>query len=266
MHILSKYFNALEIPDPRPDLECVRKITCRHPAIFPFTSIPVLLHSPLPLDPHSLIEKIVVAGKGGYCFEHNKLLFLALQELQLNVIPLLARIRHNCPEITPLTHRVTILRLGSTEYLLDVGNGYLTPNLPLPLDGSSHRTATGQIYRIRETTADNYNLELLQSSEEPYIVYTFSKQPYYEPDFELSHYYSSKHPQAVFVNNLVLTKILPECIISLRNGIYYKISSQKSEKNLITDQAHFTAILRDDFKYPTSDTEILILFKDFIQQ
>ncbi len=266
MNKLTKYFQALQINKPQPDFECVKNIVCRHPATFPFSSIPVLLHSPLPLDLHSLIEKIVISGKGGYCFEHNKLLFLALQELQLDVTALLARILHNSTEITPLTHRITILRYDSTEYLLDVGNGYLTPNLPLPLDGSIHKSTTGQAYRVREVSAGTYNLELLKDSEPPYIIYRFRKQQYYEPDFELSHFYSSKHPQATFVRNLVLAKIFPEYIISLRNNAYYRICSQKSEKYLITDLSDFAAILRDDFKYPISDNEIIILFKNFIQQ
>ncbi len=263
MNILRKYFDSLNITSPEITLEGITQIIKHHLEKFPFTSIPVLLGFDLQLDIDFLINKLIVQGKGGYCFEHNKLLYNAMKYLNLNVTPLLARVIMNKKTIPPKTHRITILEYSGERYLLDVGNSYYSLPLPVNLNGTEAITQLGQTYRIAKKSPDIYELQYIQKKS-IFIIYQFTFQKCYEVDFELSHFYSHKHPKATFVNNMVISKVFQDEIRSLRNNTYYKIFSQNASQSAIKDIHHFREILTNDFEYILSDTETEYLYNKFI--
>lgn len=259
MNTLTDYFKALNITTPSPTFACLRSIIEGHLSTFPFTSIPVLLSEELPLELPAIIERLVGKGRGGYCFEHNKLLYSALERIGWKVTPLLARIILGRENIPPKTHRITILELDGESYLVDVGNSYFSPPMPVKLDGTEVTSKSGKTFRISRDASDTYALELVLT-DEIFTIYTFRFQPCFEADFELSHFYSHKHPKATFVNNLVLSKVFPDEIRSLQNNIYYRMFSQNTVETVITDISVFSSIIKIDFKYPATDNEIEFLF------
>ena len=46
----------------------------------------------------------------------------------------------------------------------------------------------------------------------------------------MGHFYSSNHPNAVFVNNFIISLILPKTILALENNTYHKIMRIKQIK------------------------------------
>ena len=75
----------------------------RHSAAIPFENLNPLLGLPVALDLPSVAEKLVAQGRGGYCFEHNRLLWAALEALGFAVSGLAARVVWNMPAgaVTP---------------------------------------------------------------------------------------------------------------------------------------------------------------------
>jgi N-hydroxyarylamine O-acetyltransferase len=65
-----------------------------------------VLGQPVSMEPPALLAKLVAGGRGGYCFEHNTLLRLALTSLGFEAAPLLCRVRWGkaAEEITTFTH------------------------------------------------------------------------------------------------------------------------------------------------------------------
>jgi len=61
-----------------PTLETLHAVVARHAATIPFENLDVLLGRPIRLDAESLQKKLVRERRGGYCFEQNGLLLLAL--------------------------------------------------------------------------------------------------------------------------------------------------------------------------------------------
>ena len=71
-------------------------------------------------------RKLVGSLRGGYCFEQNVLLQMALEEKGYTVVPLLCRVRWGKPDDalgpnTAFTHLALKVRLDEGDYLVDVG-------------------------------------------------------------------------------------------------------------------------------------------------
>src|SRR5688572_13841276 len=73
---LDSYFARIGYDGPHvPTLETLRAIQLLHPQAIAFENLNPLLALPVKLDVESLQQKLVRSRRGGYCFEHNGLLF-----------------------------------------------------------------------------------------------------------------------------------------------------------------------------------------------
>ena len=79
---LDAYLGRIGYDGPRvPTLQTLRAIQRLHPQAIAFENLNPLLGLPVKLDILSLQEKLIRSRRGGYCFEHNGLLFQALRAL-----------------------------------------------------------------------------------------------------------------------------------------------------------------------------------------
>lgn len=130
-----------------PTLTTLRAVVAAHVATIPFENIDVLLGRPPKLDLASLQAKMVRGGRGGYCFEQNKLLRAALQALGFAATGLLARVVRGFPADAErvATHMAVRVDLPEGPFLADVGFGNLTPTAPLALVPEIERPAIGAV-------------------------------------------------------------------------------------------------------------------------
>src|SRR5688572_2362429 len=80
-----------------PDFETLQAVARQHATTIPFENLDVLLGRPISLEPAALLQKLVHGKRGGYCFEQNNLLLLALRAIGYDVTPLGARVRWQIP-------------------------------------------------------------------------------------------------------------------------------------------------------------------------
>ena len=76
MEKVKKYFEriGLELPEQIvPDSALLKKLQFAHCTTVPYENLDILRQIPLSLEPEALYEKVVVQGKGGFCFELNGL-------------------------------------------------------------------------------------------------------------------------------------------------------------------------------------------------
>ncbi|MEY4230207.1 MAG: hypothetical protein RLZZ362_1056 [Actinomycetota bacterium] len=261
--LIHRYLHAIGMAAGEPTLELLTQIVRRHLAQFPFSSIGVRLNDALPLDPERLFERIVERGRGGYCFEHNGLLFAVLSELGYDVTVRLARVINNGDHLPGLTHRVTHVHIGGTTYVVDVGFGPTGPAIPVAMPrsnaGATEPWPDSQTHRVIERRPGEFHLQC-RHSDAPFSLYRFDLGTYGQADCELGHFFSHRHPDAVFVNNLVASRILDREVRSLRNRSYRIVRSDDTVDVEVADAEQLLELLRDDFGLSVSDDEGRKLF------
>ncbi len=240
------YFDRLQLGSKPISLEFVAQLQLRHLAEFSFNSLAVLLERDISLNIDDIINKVVKQNWGGYCFEHNKLMHDALAALGFTVRCLIAKVINNQDIDTPRTHRITLLEWQNKPYLIDVGFGASCLLAPIKIEHNAHVECRGKQFRVVINKNQDFQLELLTPAGY-FSLYTFNLQQYTEADCLMGHFYSHKYPGAIFVNNLVVSQILPELTLSLRNDQYHKICVDRTEVIAVADASHLQSIIEQDF-------------------
>jgi len=256
--VTTGYLAALGLAPRPPDLGLLRDLVRRHVARFPFCSVGPRLGDELPLELAALYDRIVVRARGGYCFEQNGLFHAVLEELGFAVRLCLGRVVHNQDIHPPLTHRFSLVRFGTDEYLADVGFGPMGPDQPVGM-ALRQPLAGERAFGVRERRPGELQLVTLRDGCE-YALYRFSPGDYGPADCELGHFYSHRHPNAVFVNNLVASRILPDEIRSLRNREYRVTAPSGESTSAVTSAVRLRELLRLEFGVRVTAAESRALF------
>lgn len=214
---LDAYCARIRYGGPRePTLPVLCALTALHPQQIPFETLDPLLGRPVPLDLPSVQAKLVRGGRGGYCQEQNLLFHDVLAAIGFAVTPLGARVVWMMPgRDAPLTHRLTLVTLEAGPFIVDVGFGGQGPTAPLRLQpGLEQSTPHGRYRLVRE--ADIYELQFyLRDAWAP--MYRFTLAPLTPIDFEMANWFTSTHPQALFVRNLLIARVVGDTRVNLRN-------------------------------------------------
>lgn len=257
------YLEALDLSLSDDDLKFIRQLQSRHLEKFSFNSLAVVLSEVIPLDSESLHRKIVQYRRGGYCFEHNKLTYDVLSDMGYEVRILLARVVYNNGEEVPKTHRVTLLKLGGDQYIVDTGFGQFGARFPINLTPGLEQRQGLTRYRIVKDTNDEYAFQIFQKGEF-HTLYTFDLARYIESDCLLGHFYSHQHAQAVFVNNLVACRKGGDCIRSLRNEEFHRIRGDgQTEIVMIDGGGVLQGVLAEEFGLSVDSSEAEFLYNKF---
>ncbi|HEY8539172.1 MAG TPA: arylamine N-acetyltransferase [Steroidobacteraceae bacterium] len=216
---LDLYFSRIGYRgNPRADLETLSELQRLHAEAIAFENLDPLTGRRVKLDPASLQQKLIVEGRGGYCFEHNGLMQLVLRKIGFDVIPLGARVMWNSPPdtILPRTHSLTCVRIGGESYIVDVGFGSLTPTSPLRLQTGIVQETNHEPMRL-VAEGETYVLEALtESTWRP--MYRFDLQPQFPADYAMANWYVSTFPESHFVNRLGVARPVPGRRYTLRGA------------------------------------------------
>ncbi len=256
--LLPHYLARLGLVAAAPSLTLLEQTVARHLEQFPFASVSVQLGEEMPLALPSLFERLVDRRRGGYCFEQNALLFAMLEAVGFQTRLLLARVIYNQDIHPGLTHRITLVSLEGVDHVVDVGVGPLGPRVPVPFGGAERRDGWRR-YRVAQPRTGEFHLQCFKDADW-YSLYRFELHRYGETDCELGHFYSHRHPAAVFVNNLVVTRLLPDRILSLRNRDYRVMTAQGEELQNVENAAFLRRLLSDEFALQVTPDEAGRLF------
>jgi N-hydroxyarylamine O-acetyltransferase len=256
--ILVGYLQALGLQKTTADLAFLNEITRSHVSRFPFSSVGPMLGDELPLDLESLYQRIVLKRRGGYCFEQNGLMYELLAELGFSVNLYLGRVIYN-EDIHPgLTHRITLVEVNGSQYVVDVGFGPLGPSQAVPMSGETSRQGFRQ-FRVLQRHAGEFHMQTLKEGDF-YSLYKFELNRYGQADCEVGHFYSHRHPKASFVNHLVVSRILDRKVRSLRDREFRIVTPTTEQKLPIENASHLKTILHEQFDIKVSNTESTHLF------
>lgn len=184
-----------------------------HVTSIPFENLDSHRGIPVSLAQEDLERKLVRERRGGYCFEHNLLLASALEQLGLQVEPLLARVRVGTPRGTVRGRSHLVLRVTDGDgraWQADAGFGLGTLLEPIPFgaDASAAYEQAGWSFRVVE---DGPEVVLQTPANGTWSdVYAFLPEPVPRIDIETSNWWTCTHPSSPFVFGLVAAVNYPD--------------------------------------------------------
>lgn len=241
-----------------PTLETLQHIHLLHTCSIPFENLDALLGRTIRLELDNVFEKLVVAGRGGYCYEQNALLRAALEDIGFDVEDLAARVLiTQSPEMPARTHRLLLVTINQQRYLADVGFGGKTLTSPLRLETDVEQPTAHGVYRLGHLDGD-YLLSIKQ--QDGWMpLYRFDLQPQYFSDFQVANHYVSTWPESYFRHHLMLCLHKPDgTTLTLSNR---QFSGEQREE--MVDERAVYQLLQEKFGLRLDHEQYGISFDEF---
>ncbi|MGD0130822.1 MAG: arylamine N-acetyltransferase [Bryobacteraceae bacterium] len=229
-------------------LDTLEAVHALHPAAIPFENLNPLMGWPVALDIDSLQAKMVLGGRGGWCFEHNALLRHALEALGFSVTNLAARVIWNVPPGSPVgarSHMLLLVDVNGLPYISDVGFGGNVLTAPLRLEPHVAQPTPHEPHRLLPLE-NGLVLEASVGGEwKPF--YRFTLEPQFPADYEVSNWYLCQHPSSFFRHTLIAARVNPEGRYALLNNALAIHRKSGAEKRNLPDVAALRSCLETDF-------------------
>jgi N-hydroxyarylamine O-acetyltransferase len=235
----------------------------RHLGTVAFENLDIFLTGRISVDLPDIQEKIVVRGRGGYCYEQAQLFGAVLERLGFGVDRLLARVGPDGGPARPRTHLTLRARAGTGVWLADVGFG---SSPPAPLSLRRYRSGgpqeiDGWIYEIApdEDNGDEvWKLREYQAGE--WVTqHRWDESPVHPIDIVLSNHYTSTHPDSWFTWQPIIVRRFPDAIRSIiGRGYTVARPGYVKERRVLTDR-EFAEALTGEFGLTLTSEEIEIL-------
>ena len=169
----------------------------------PFENLDVQAGKVVSLIPEEIVEKIVLRNRGGYCYEVNGIFTMALEALGIPYRFVAARPMFY-PVKRPKTHMAIVLRVDGEEWLCDLGFGSYGIRAPMRLNLVDVEAKQDfDTFMLSKTNDQEYLLKALVDGEWA-NQYGFDLYPQDWIDFVPANYLNSTHPDAIFVQKLVI--------------------------------------------------------------
>ena len=221
---------GLRVP-PSATAEGLERLVRAHRLAVPFENLDIPLGRGITLDPDAVFDKLVRRRRGGYCFEQNGLLNMALAALGFDARPLLARVWLGVGEepATPVTHQLELVRLDGRDWIADAGfGGSWCP--PMPLDDIETDPAPdGARHRLRPHPRFGWMLERRGPAEstdgrggdgpEWQRQYSFTLAETHAIDREQCNHWTSTRPGTRFTSLAIASRVLEDGFLSLTGRV-----------------------------------------------
>ncbi|WP_082615106.1 arylamine N-acetyltransferase family protein [Paenibacillus sp. Soil787] len=167
----------------------------------PYENLDIMNRIALSLDPQDVYQKIVVRGRGGYCFELNALFGWLLRELGYSVTDLVARFWRDEPNSPPKRrHHVLKVEAEGTAYLCDVGVGGIVPRRPIAWIEGLEQHQGEESYRLERDVYYGWML-CEQKNKEWNRIYSFTEEPQLPKDFTFATFWCENAPDSIFTKS-----------------------------------------------------------------
>ncbi|OUR95780.1 hypothetical protein A9Q84_14865 [Halobacteriovorax marinus] len=259
------YLENLGIKDSELTVDTLNAIVNAHLSNYSFNNLEVLLNKGeiLSLELEDLYKKVVTSRDGGYCFEHNKLVYYVLKDLGFDATSYLGRVVYGRDVDAPRTHRTTIVKVENAEYLLDVGFGPYSPMCIIPLSGETVVDPCGTTYRVVKKNEREFQLEALRDGEY-FTLYVFDLGIYQESDYMVANYYTNTYHGSKFVNELIVSIKKDGTIYLVSNFLFSKLLNGEREDFEIDTADKMSEILKDFFDLETDVQKVKSLLDAYL--
>ncbi len=216
-----------------PTLETLGALLRDHVLTIPFEAFDVQLGRPLTTDVDAAWEKIVVRGRGGWCYEQNGVFGRVLEEIGFGVTRIAGAVMR--AERGPESEANHLALLVETEdrpgrrYLADVGFGSSLIE-PIELREASYRQAPFDLGLRR---LDDGHWQFFEDAGDGVFTFDFEDTPGDEAALSERCHYLQTDPDSGFVKSLVAQIRLPDGHVTLRGRVLTTVSPEATDTSLI---------------------------------
>lgn len=232
--------------DPTP--QTMAALTRRHAQSIPFENIDAYLGRRVSLDVATVVDKLVHARRGGWCFEQNLLLGEALRTLGFDVTDLAARVLwgRDADAITPRTHRALMVRAADRVWLADVGFGGQTMTGILDMQRTDAQQVDHDHFMLQRQGDER--LLSVRIRDEWLPMYRFDLQPQLPVDFEAANFQLCQDPASHFTQVLIASLAAPDGRHALRGReLAFHDHAGNTTRRELRDATEFLEVLREVF-------------------
>jgi N-hydroxyarylamine O-acetyltransferase len=211
----------------------------------PYEALAVQLGECAPLDPDALVGRVLVGGRGGYCFEVQTVLQTLLESLGFVVERRegLVAARDARAAGEPTNHLALVVQTPDAgPFIAEAGWGE-GPLDPLPLR-EGPMTVGAFTYRL-ERDGDGWWVTQHEFGSTP--GFRFADAPATLADFAPHHERLSTSPESPFVQTLVVQRPFDDRIVTLRARTLFVDGPAGRVRHVLEDPQAFAAALRSEF-------------------
>jgi len=256
MRSLPNYLNRIGLKHAplKADLSTLALVMAAHSRAIAFENIDVVRGKPISMARDDVEKKLVDDLRGGYCWEQNTLLSMALEELGFDVVPLLCRVRWNKADDkeepnTTFTHFALKVSTDAGPHLADVGFAGTNSMAPVKLDGEdgAPQPLPEGRFRVVGGTHARYRQLQLQAKGEWRGLYEWRDERAPLVDQECNNWFSCTYPAARFTTSFFACRILGDERHHILNHDYVVRRGHGVEsevvRTVVADKAQLLALL-----------------------
>lgn len=227
------------------DLDFVKAIHHAQHRTIPFENFDICLRRNINLEPKALVQKLIKNKRGGYCFELNGLLLLALKSFGFEARALLGRI-HKTGEPTGRGHQVTLVVIDGKKWLVDAGFGGESPPVPIPLVYNEPVSFENQTFQLIESNLYGFMLQSKHEKEWKNL-YSFDLNHVCPGDIEYGNHFTSTSQNSFFFTARVAALPVENGAITLFNNEIKKVINGKEEIILLEEGQSYLNTIELEF-------------------
>lgn len=242
-----------------PTSDVLRDLQLRHLRTVPFENLSIHLGEEIVLDEKRLLDKLVGARRGGFCYELNGAFGALLSSLGFDVTLLAARVYGEDGKLgIPYDHLALRVRtVDGGDWLTDVGFGAHS-HYPLALGERGEQRDPGGVFRVVESGPDAAGVRGAgggRDSEDLDVVlggrrqYRLETRPRVLGDFVVGAWWHSTSPLSHFARSLVCSRVTKDGGRITLSGRKFTVTDPDGAKEVVevaTDE-EVLAVYRERF-------------------
>jgi len=248
---VSEYLTRIAYAQPvRADFPTLAGLQLAHMRAIPFENLDIGLGRRIHLSESALWDKLIVHGRGGFCYELNGLFAWLLKQIGFQVTYLNARDFHEADDSFGIDfdHLTLMVQTPNapTRWLVDVGWGD-TFTQPLDIDQPDWQEQAPRAYRL-EPFKGGY--QLWQRGFEGKIErqYYFDLAPHNFPsEYEATCISHQTSPESIFTKNRIISRLTPDGRVSLDNDHLILTQDGQRTKRPLENEQEFHKLLKEYF-------------------
>jgi len=223
----------------------LRRLQHAHLLAVPFENLDIHWKRPIVLDLERFYDKIVVEGRGGFCYELNGLFNELLKSIGFQTRLISARVFNGTGHGPEFDHAAIIVTIGSDEFLADVGFGdFATEPLRFVLD-LKQQDPSG-VFIIRKFD-DEYFQVSKQSDDEWKREYIFQDIERGLSEFAEMCDFQQYSPESHFTKGKLCSILTDDGRKTLTDNKFVVHKADGKQEDPVISEEDFDRILADEF-------------------